>query len=584
MNEQQTTQEERSVAWQFWYPVSRHVAFIAACFTGIMAILLTATFIQLTVNDPLENPGLEALRKRLAENPQDDVIRQGIRVLDLQARRAYFSTHYQVRSGTLLMLLGAAVLFGALRIQAVAERKLPRPDGSPESAREWAAGRSARRALAGGGLGLLAVAVASSVAVQSALRREVLDQFGAGQPKGPDTPAKAPASFPSLEEMRKHWPSFRGVGGLAHAGVTNAPTDWDGKTGRGIAWKVKVPKHGYSSAVTWGERVFVTGADNASRDVFCFNLADGKLLWTRSAPKLRGSPEEMPEVTEDTGLAAPTMATDGTRAFAIFATGDILCVDMEGNVVWAKHLGVPENHYGHSSSLITHEDLLLVQYDHEKGARVMAFKVDNGQVAWERKRKVEICWASPIVADTGKRVELILTANPFVVSYDPRTGKELWRSECMGGEVGPSAAYADGMVFVANEYVKIVGIRAGDASIAWESEEYLPNCASPVATGQYVFVATSDGMLVCYDAKKGTVLWDQEYEEGFYGSPVVVGDLLYVVDLEGTTRIVKVDAKHTAVASPALGEESFCTPAFVGDKIVMRGADYLYCITGPEKQ
>jgi outer membrane protein assembly factor BamB len=581
MNEEQTATKSQSAAWNLWYQLSRRLAVLAACFTAIVAVLLTATFIQITIHDPLESPALEALRERLAENSRDDVIRQGIRTLDLQARRAYFSTQSQVQSGTLLMLLGAAVLFGALRVQAVAERKLLRPSSPPGGAGEWAAGLSARRAVAGGGLALFALALLSSVAVQSALRKEILAELRGTQPEiGKETPA----SFPSTEEMRRNWPAFRGPGSLSCASVGKAPTDWDGKTGRGIAWKVKVPRLGFSSAIAWGEQVFVTGADETARDVFCYNLADGNLLWTQSMPELPESPAELPEVTEDTGLAAPTMATDGTRAFAMFATGDLLCVDLEGKVVWAKNLGVPENHYGHSSSLLTHEDLLLVQYDHGKDARVMALKVGDGQVAWERKRKVEVCWASPILANTGNRLELILTANPLVVSYDPRTGEELWQVECMGGEVGPSATYADGMVFVANEYVKMVGIRTADASIAWESEEYLPNCASPLAADKYVFVATSDGILACYDAAKGTVLWDQEYDEGFYGSPVVVGDLLYVVDLEGTTRIVKVDAKHTAVASPALGEPSTCTPAFVGDKILMRGAEHLYCISGSAGQ
>lgn len=581
MNGQETEQERQSSARFFWYQVSRHMAVLAACFTGITAVLLTATFIQITINDPLENPGLEALRGRLAEHPRDDVIRRGIRTLDLQARRAYFSTQSQVRIGTMLMLIGAAVLVGALRVQAVFERKPPRPAGPPGSAQEWDAGRKTRYALAGGGLALLAAALASSFAVQSALQQEVLARLRAMPPTPPGAPA---ASFPGPDEVRKHWPSFRGPGALSHAAAVKAPTDWDGKSGRGIAWKVKVPKRGFSSPVTWGKRVWVTGADNASRDVFCFNLEDGKLLWTRSVPKLPGSPEELPEVSDDTGFAAPTMATDGTRAFAMFATGDLMCVDLEGKVVWAKNLGVPDNHYGHSSSLVTHEDLLFIQYDHSKGARVIALKADSGDVAWERKREVEVCWASPIVANTGKRMELILTANPFVISYAPRTGEELWRAECMGGEVGPSPTYADGMVFVANEYVKMVGIRTADATIAWESEEFLPNCASPVAAGPFVFVATSDAMLACYDAKKGTVLWDKEFDEGFYGSPVVVGELMYIVDLEGTTQIVKVDAKYTPVASPALGEPSACTPAFVGGKILMRGAIHLYCITGDAGQ
>ena len=39
----------------------------------------------------------------------------------------------------------------------------------------------------------------------------------------------------------------------------------------------------------------------------------------------------MPKVTEDTGLASSSVATDGNRVCAIFATGDVVCADMMVN-------------------------------------------------------------------------------------------------------------------------------------------------------------------------------------------------------------------------------------------------------------
>ena len=50
----------------------------------------------------------------------------------------------------------------------------------------------------------------------------------------------------------------------------------------------------------------------------------------------------MPKVTEDTGLASSSVATDGNRVCAIFATGDVVCADMDGKQLWAKNLGVPD--------------------------------------------------------------------------------------------------------------------------------------------------------------------------------------------------------------------------------------------------
>ena len=132
----------------------------------------------------------------------------------------------------------------------------------------------------------------------------------------------------------------------------NIPIEWDGAAGTNIVWKSAIPKEGFNSPVIWGDKIFIAGADAASREVYCYNRADGKLLWTGKADNIPGSPSAMPKVTEDTGLSAPTLTTDGKRVFAIFATGDVIAFDMNGKRVWAKNLGVPDNHYGHSSSLI----------------------------------------------------------------------------------------------------------------------------------------------------------------------------------------------------------------------------------------
>ena len=72
------------------------------------------------------------------------------------------------------------------------------------------------------------------------------------------------------------------------------------------------------------------------------------------------------------------MTTDGRRVYAIFSNGDIISLTLDGEKVWAKNLGLPENHYGHSSSLIMHEDLLIVQYDQRNGQRVLALNAESG--------------------------------------------------------------------------------------------------------------------------------------------------------------------------------------------------------------
>jgi len=52
--------------------------------------------------------------------------------------------------------------------------------------------------------------------------------------------------------------------------------------------------------------------------------------------KLLKNTGEPPKVTAETGLAAPTMTTDGQRVYAIFANGDLAALDFDGKAVWSK--------------------------------------------------------------------------------------------------------------------------------------------------------------------------------------------------------------------------------------------------------
>jgi outer membrane protein assembly factor BamB len=358
----------------------------------------------------------------------------------------------------------------------------------------------------------------------------------------------------------------------------NIPTEWDGASGTNILWKSPVPKHGYNSPVIWGDKVFIAGADNQSREVYCYNRADGKLLWTGKADNIPGSPASPPRVTEDTGLSAPTVTTDGQRVFAIFGTGDLIAFDMNGKRVWAKNLGVPDNHYGHSSSLITWDNKLLVQYDTNRSAKLIALNVATGETVWETNRDAKISWASPVLAQVDGKYQVILTADPIVAGYDVQSGNELWSVDCMMGEVGPSVGYSDGIVHAANEYATMVAIDIKTQEILWEDDMFLPEAASPLAHNGLLFIATSYGVLVCYDAKTGEEYWEHDVGKTLYSSPMYADGKLFMMDNDGVMRIYEFGKEMKLIAENELGETAGTTPAFADGRIYIRGEENLYCI------
>jgi len=390
------------------------------------------------------------------------------------------------------------------------------------------------------------------------------------------------------EDLQKSWGSFRGPGAIERAFDANPPISWNVAEGTNVLWKSSTPKHGVSSPIVWKDRLFLTGADEVSRQIYCLHADTGQLLWQHDVAAIPGSPpdDRLPRVMEETGLAAPTATTNGRYVAAVFATGELACVNMKGERIWAKHLGIPKNHYGHSSSLISHGNLLFVQYDQDEDSKLLAFDLASGDSVWQAKRDV-ISWASPILIDNKGRMELILANSKAVDSYDPKTGQHLWRVACLDGEVAPSAAYGGGAVFVASDFATAsaidIGNHGAEPQIRWQWDEALPDAASPVANDDYLVLPTGFGVVSCLDVHTGEVFWEHEFDGGFYSSPVLANDRVYIVDLSGTMQIFKMSDQFELLGTAELGEGAYATPALVGDKIYIRGLSHLFCIKTDSK-
>ena len=409
----------------------------------------------------------------------------------------------------------------------------------------------------------------------------ILGLLSENELSGTDSEADAASDYPSIEEFRENWPGFRGPEGNGIVYQSGFPTEWDGASGKNIIWTTAIPKPGFNSPIIWQNRLYMAGADETSQVVYAFDIQDGALAWQTEIKDVPGSPVQPPRVTNDTGLAAPTMATNGKYLFVIFATGDMACLNFDGSVIWTKNLGPPDNHYGHASSLITWRNLVLVQYDNNTSRQLLALNDQNGSVVYTTVRDVQISWASPILVDTGDRMELILNSNPFVIAYNPQNGQELWRVACMEGEVAPSPAYdySDGTVFAVNEFAVLAAIKLnGNPEISWTYEDDLSEVASPVAADGLLFVPTSFGVVSCFDNKNGDRYWYHEFEDGFYSSPIIVQNLVYLMDVKGIMQIFAAEKDFKLIHQSPLGEKAMTIPAFYNERIYIRGDENLYCI------
>lgn len=586
---------ENTKLWQ-------RVALIAGIFSFIVCLLLIANYIQIKKADPINMNVINSLVERLNQNPGDTQLRDQIRELDLLARKAYFTSQWQVRAGGYMVLAGLAIMLIAFQVISLKTRKEPMVT-TEFSENTTLAQKHARRWIAGLGIAIVALALFFAYLSQNDLNKKFSQAATALQPQNVSentaaseadaTPADtaktaAPAENGTPADTAKtvneadskdNYPNFRGMGGTGRAAQKNIPVSWNGQSGKNVLWKTAIPLSGYNSPVIWGSKIFLTGANATKREIYCIDKNTGKILWTTPFDKMPSSSGMAPKVSAETGLAASSAATDGKGVYAIFPNGDIIGLDMDGKKMWAQNLGDPQNHYGHASSLMVYKDMVIVQFDQRNSPKLMALSTKTGKTVWSTNRPVKISWASPIIVNTGKRTEIILAAEPYVAAYNPSNGQELWKIDCISGEVGPSVAYANGIVFSVNDYSKLAAIKLGETpKILWENTDFLSDIPSPVATDKYVFLSTSYGTVVCYDAQTGQKYWDKEMGTNVYASPVIAEGKVYLLDKSGTMHVFKADKEYTSLGESPIGEKSVCTPAFTNGHIYLRGEKNLYCI------
>ncbi len=549
---------------------------VAGVFALVFLALLVINFIGTSVLAPRRENRLTAMKTELQGSQASEEQLAEIRQLDLQIRRDRMWRLDFARKASYALLASVVVFLVAGKLTHTLNQRPPEPQPSADvSTAQIKEARLSRWTVMAG---LLALA---AVVVLLVWHQAPLGFLQAQADQGP--------SFASMKEKREQWPRFRGPEGAGVSVFSNIPTRWDGATGEGIAWKTAVPLIGQNSPVVWKDRVFLSGATEEKREVYCFDAASGQLLWTGDVPTVPAVTQAGLDIMEDTGYCACTMATDGYRAYAIFATGDIAAFDFNGRRLWHKNLGVPDSAYGYASSLETYQDRVIVQYDQGDGSedksRLYALDGTTGRVVWEAKREVPNSWTSPILADVGGQPQIVTVADPWVIAYDPNNGQEIWKAECVSGDVAPSPIYAGGLVMAIEPYSQMVAIKptgqgvVTDSQIAWRMEEGAPDICCPVGNDQYVFLLEGSGYLMSFDVTNGEMVYEHDLRDNFMASPSIAAGKLYLLSEEGTMYIAEIGPEYKELAKCPLNEKCHASPAFVDGRIYIRGAEHLYCIS-----
>jgi hypothetical protein len=118
--------------------------------------------------------------------------------------------------------------------------------------------------------------------------------------------------------------------------------------------------------------------------------------------------------------------------------------------------------------------------------------------------------------------------------------------------------------------------------IAWYQGKSSPYNPSQIVYGDYLYTLHDRGFLTCHDAKTGKEVYDRRRFSppgSFTASPWAYGGRLFFLSEDGLTYVVKAGPEFEIIDRNHLDELCLASPAVAGDKVLIRTASRLYCLT-----
>lgn len=392
-------------------------------------------------------------------------------------------------------------------------------------------------------------------------------------------------------DLQKDWPWWRGPNsnGIA-AGNQSPPTEF-GPT-RNVIWRIKVPGRGHASPVIVGDRIFLTTADERARvqGAICYDKNTGKQVWITPIHK-GGLPGTIhPKNTHASG----TVTCDGENIYTVFYNNASIMVSsltVGGKLNWSKRAGAfnPKKYqFGYGASPLLYKDKVIVAGESDSGSFLVAFDTSNGSVAWRAKRRSDISFSTPIVANVAGKEQLLLSGLFEVSSFDPASGQKLWSVPGTTQATCGTMVWDGDMVYASGGYPdpQTVAVNAKTGQVAWTNNQKCYE-QSMLAHDGALYGVTDKGVAYCWDGKTGREMWKTRLGGLYSASPILVGENIFVSNEAGTVFVFKATSESfQKVAQNQLGDEAFATPAFIDNKIYARVAakeggirqEYLYCI------
>ncbi len=404
-----------------------------------------------------------------------------------------------------------------------------------------------------------------------------------------------------------NWPGFRGPRGDGVSPATNVPLSWS--ESNNVAWKLAVPGRGHSSPIMLRDRIWLTtaiergvkpvslygedmtSAEHVDLEAVGVDAARGTIIWRTPLFAV----DQPAPVHSYNSWATPTPVVEPGRLYCDFGAFGTACLDTEtGKVLWTAKLPV-DHQFGPGSSPVLWSNLLVLVRDGRDAQYVSALDTRTGQLVWKVDRPpmnaegghLKKSFITPLIISGAGQTQLLAPCAQWMVSYDPATGRELWRAHHGEGySMGSSPVFGDGLAIFSTGFEKAQFVAArvdgqGDVTathVGWKMLRQVPNMSSPVLVGDEIYWVSDSGMASCGDVRTGQVYWQERLGGLHLASLLYAEGRVYYFAQDGRATVVKAGKQFEKLAESRVAGPLVATPAFVDGAILLRTDGGLYRI------
>lgn len=279
---------------------------------------------------------------------------------------------------------------------------------------------------------------------------------------------------------------------------------------------------------------------DADARVIAMDAKSGARLWQTS----------MPAEGNGRSLFGGGVSVVGNRLFVTTGVGDVAALDAaNGSILWKKQPGGPLR----GSPTLANGHVYVMSQDNQ----IYALDQLTGETQWNESGTVEATGVFGVAAPAAAQGTVIAGfSSGELTAYRYENGRSLWGDALSRTSISTSvAALADidadpvvdrGRIFAIGQGGRMASYELVSGQRLWEIN--VAGISTPAVVGEWVFVVTDEGKLLCIARASGKIRWiselgrwkDEEDRKGAirWTGPVAAGGRLILVSTEGDIAYV----------------------------------------------